>query len=109
MVYSIDWAMIVVKDNALFYDNDILVRVEDARQAKYGRQKDAHRLRGAGSVMRDAKIWEDFLTREKIPFEMIRPRKGFTKWKADTFNRFTGWKGRSTSHGRDAAMLVYGY
>jgi len=109
MTYSIDWAMLVVKDNALFYDFDILVRVEDARQANYGRQNDAHRARGAGSVMRDAKIWQDFLTREKIPFEMVRPRKQFTKWPADVFNRFTGWKGRTTSHGRDAAMLVYGY
>jgi hypothetical protein len=107
--FAIDQAMQIVREYASFYSNDILVRVEDARLANYGRRNDQHRARGAGSVMRDAKIWQDFLTREGIPYEMVRPRKEFTKWKADTFNRFTGWKGRTTSHGRDAAMLVYGY
>lgn len=106
--FTIDWAMQIVKGYAEFYDNDILVRVEDARLAVFGRGKEAHRLRGAGSVMRDAKIWEDFLTREKIPFEMVRPRKEFTKWKSDAFKRLTGWEGRTTSHGRDAALLVFG-
>lgn len=86
-----------------------LVRVEDARLAKYGRQMDAYKLRGAGSVMRDAKIWEDFLTDLKIPFEMLRPRKEFTKLSADTFRRMTGYLETTNEHGRDAAMLVYGY
>lgn len=90
-------------------DMPALVRVEDARQAKYGRQMDAYKLRGAGSVMRDAKIWEDFLTDLKIPFEMVRPRKQFTKLSADTFQRITGYMETTNEHGRDAAMLVYGY
>ena len=88
---------------------EILVRVEDARQAIYGRRMQGHRMRGAGSVMRDAKIWEDFLTREHIPFEMLRPRKEFTKWKPEPFKRLTGWLKRTSQHGRDAALLCYGY
>jgi hypothetical protein len=89
--------------------SDLLVRVEDARQATYKRQDDAHKLKGAGSVMRDAKIWEDFLTDLKIPFEMVRPRKKFTKLTVDVFQRMTGYMETTSSHGRDAAMLVYGY
>ncbi|HEY4208002.1 MAG TPA: hypothetical protein VGM31_14360 [Puia sp.] len=86
-----------------------LVRVEDARQAVYGRQNDAHKLKGAGSVMRDAKIWEDFLTGLGLDFEMLRPRKQFTKLSSEAFQKITGWAGRTNNHARDAAMLVFGY
>lgn len=85
------------------------VRVEDARQARFFRKGDAHRLRGAGSAMRDAKIWEDFLTSLGVDFEMVRPRKELTKLTAAKFRQVTGFKGITNEHGRDAAMLVYGY
>ncbi len=89
--------------------DELLIRVEDARQAIYGREQDTHRLKGAGSVMRDAKIWDDFLMSLPVDFEMIRPRKQFTKLPADKFQRITGYKETTSQHGRDAAMLVYGY
>lgn len=92
---------------------DISVVVEDARKRKWVpnshdvRKEMARRL-GAGSVKRDAKIWEDFLTRMKIPFRMIAPLKGATKWTREGFAAVTGYTGRTTEHSRDAAMLVFG-
>lgn len=87
----------------------IFVRVEDARLATYGRndQIDSFKAQGAGSVKRDAKIWEDFLTDHNIPFELVRPQKSNTKLSSEKFKNITGWKERTDSHGRDAAMLVY--
>ncbi len=54
-----------------------LVRVEDARKSfknpKYITKKDKAKLKGVGSVMRDAKIWEDMLKDLDIPYQMIAP------------------------------------
>ncbi len=92
---------------------DILVVVEDARQRRWVpdthdvRKEMARRL-GAGSVKRDAKIWEDFLTRSRIPFRMVPPLKGATKWARGSFAAVTGYTGRTSEHSRDAAMLVFG-
>lgn len=91
------------------YVGEIFVRVEDARQIGW-ETKDSKaamaRAQGAGSVKRDASIWEDFLTDMKIPFEMVKPSN--TKLPADKFKMITGFKEQTSSHARDAAMLVYG-
>lgn len=84
------------------------VFVEDARKATFGRSSDLYKAQGAGSVKRDAGIWEDFLTEHNIPFEMKRPAKSKTKIKADVFKKTTGWDGRTSNHARDAAMIVFG-
>ena len=84
-----------------------LVRFEDARLRKYitgGREK----LQGAGSIKRDCKIWEDYLTWLGIPFQMVAPKDNRTKLKADRFEVITGYLHSTNEHGRDAAMLVYG-
>ena len=91
----------------------VRVYFEDARQRKW-LPKDATsseyrgHLMGAGSVKRDSVIWQDALTDWGIPFEMVPPRAGATKWNADTFARITGYKGRTSNHAREAALLVYG-
>lgn len=88
--------------------NPALVRVEDARKRKWvkgGREK----LQGAGSVKRDAKIWEDFLKDKKIVFEMVAPKDNTTKLDADSFKYRTGWLKPTNNHGRDAGMLVFGF
>lgn len=92
----------------------VLVRVEDPRLRKWiPRQKtekaERGRNRGAGSVMRDCQIWEEFLTDEGIPFELVPPKNNKTKVKADYFKKLTGWTGLTNEHGRDAAMLVCRY
>lgn len=91
----------------------ILVRIEDARLRKWIPQQKSEkaergRREGAGSVKRDAKIWEDFLTDLSIPFELVPPEKNKTKVKADYFKKLTGYTERTNSHSRDAAMLVVG-
>lgn len=88
---------------------EIFVRVEDPRQAVFGRRLEMHKLKGAGSVMRDAKIWDDFLKDLGVDYEMIRPRKNFTKLDPTAFQKITGFTGVTSQHGRDAAMLIYGY
>lgn len=102
----------------LVYDLRLLrptprVYFEDARQRKW-LPKDTSsseyrgHLMGAGSVKRDAVIWQDALTDWGIPFEMVPPRPGMTKWDADYFKHVTGYKGRTSNHARDAALLVFG-
>ena len=87
---------------------EIFVMVEDARKRKwFGENSDAKK-QGAGSVKRDATIWEDFLTDYEIPFEMIAPKPHKTKWTDELFRKVTKWEGQTSNHGRDAAILVYG-
>lgn len=92
--------------------NKTCVYFEDARQRKW-LPKDTSsseyrgHLMGAGSVKRDSVIWQDALTDWGIPFEMVPPRPGATKWDAATFARITGYKGRTSNHARDAALLVF--
>ena len=86
---------------------------EDARLRKYlprERNMSEYRgkLMGAGSVKRDCEIWEDFCKHWGIPYTAVPPRKGLTKWDAETFNKMTGWTGRTSNHARDAALLVWG-
>ncbi len=85
----------------------IYVIVEDARQRKWYGNNSRDKQQGAGSVKRDCKIWEDFLKDNKISFEMIHPKKGFTKLNKIQFENITGWKRRTSEHSRDAGMLVY--
>lgn len=96
----------------LLKDRIALVKVEDARKAVHGRgkKKDVFKAQGAGSVKRDATIWEDFLKDYELPFQMVRPSKKLTKKSHTKFKAITGWKGgRTNEHERDAAMLVWGY
>lgn len=95
------------------WPGQVFVRFEDARLRKWiPRQKNEKaergRREGAGSVKRDAKIWEDFLNDRGIPFEMVAPKSNKTKVPADYFKKLTGFSGRCSGHARDAAMLVIG-
>jgi len=87
----------------------MLVRVEDARLRKWFGDKEKGSLQGVGGIKRDAKIWEDFLTDNAIPFEMVAPKDNMTKLPAKSFKQFTGYKGRTSQHGRDAAGLLFKY
>lgn len=97
---------------ALVLGFNVYVIVEDARKRKwYGSNSNA-KIQGAGSVKRDCKIWEDFLSelyqRNIIKgFKMVHPLKGSTKLDKDTFQKITGYVGQTSEHSRDAAMLVF--
>ena len=91
---------------------NVEVYFEDARQRKwYGTRtakEDRNKLQGAGSVKRDSTIWEDALKDWGIPFHAVAPKHNVTKMTAEFFRTLTGWKGRTSEHSRDAAMLVFG-
>lgn len=106
-------AMVRVK-MLLMDSQSILVRIEDARLRTWiPRQKNEKaergRREGAGSVKRDAVIWEDFLTDLGVEFEMVAPKQNKTKVTAEYFKALTGYTGKTSQHARDAAMLVIGY
>ncbi len=75
--------------------------IADANEEKYG----GGVREGVGSVKRDSKIWEEFLTHHEIPFELRTPR--VTKRSPEEFARMTAWTERTSKHGRDAAMIVF--
>ena len=90
--------------------SNICVVFEDARQRTwFGRDKNTNaKLQGAGSIKRDCSIWEDFCKDYQIPFLAVPPVKGGTKLSEAYFKTISGWKGRTSIHARDAAMLVIG-
>ena len=92
---------------------DLFVRLEDARLRKWIPQMESDsrergRREGAGSVKRDASIWEDFLVDLGVPFELVAPKNNKTKVTHDYFVRLTRWTKPTNEHARDAAMLVFG-
>ena len=85
------------------------VRFEDARLRKWFGTRGREALQGAGSVKRDCSIWEEFLSGlVGVPFLPVSPQAKGRKLDAEQFKRVTGWQGRTSEHGRDAAMLVWG-
>lgn len=91
----------------------LLVVFEDARKrnwfpAERNNAEYRGRLMGAGAAKRDARIWEEYLEAAGITFEARKPQAGMTKWNADYWAHITGWKGRTSEHARDAALLVFG-
>lgn len=95
------------------YPGGVKVRVEDARKRKWiprqaTEKAERGRREGAGSVKRDAKIWEDFLEDIKVDYEMVAPKNNKTKVNADFFKKISKYSGPTNEHGRDAGMLVIG-
>jgi len=95
----------MLRDIASVAGDAIFVRIEDARQRTWFGDTDRERLKGAGSVERDCKIWEEVLTELKIPFEFVHP-KHVKETTAEYFEKATGWKGRTSVHAREAAWLI---
>ena len=82
---------------------------EDARLRTWFGAKGREALQGAGSIRRDCSIWEEFLRGlEGVPFKPVSPQSKGAKLDAAQFAKLTGWTGRTSSHGRDAAMLIFG-
>lgn len=86
----------------------VRLRIEDARQRRWFGATGRERLKGAGSVCRDATVWEDWCRENGVTAEFVAPERNRTKLSALQFRNLTGWTARTTEHGRDAAMLVYG-
>lgn len=85
------------------------VRFEDARLRTWFGARGREALQGAGSIKRDCSIWQEFLSGlVGVPFLPVSPQSKGAKLDAAAFKRLTGWQGRTSEHGRDAAMLVIG-
>lgn len=85
--------------------------IEDARKwiGFNGKTKSTDaRLQGAGSVKRDAAIWEDWCKENGYHAVFVKPMGKGLKKSAEEFKRITKWTGRTNEHSRDAAMIVYG-
>jgi len=85
------------------------VRFEDARLRKVFGDTGREVLQGAGSIKRDAVIWEDFLKDKGITYEAVAPKDNKTKLSEQAFKQMTGWTSLTSNHARDAAMLVFGF
>ena len=90
-----------------YREHKLIVVVEDARKAVFWKAKDYAKAQGAGSIKRDAVIWQDFLSDIGIEYRMQRPSKSITKLGKYEFQKITGYAGLTSSHSRDAAMMVY--
>ncbi len=80
----------------------ICVMIEDARK----RSGPANKALGAGSVRRDCSVWQEWLDWHKIP--SVWQNIGTTKMTSEQFAKLTGYRDRTSSHARDAAMIVWG-
>lgn len=93
----------------------VIVRVEDPRQRTWfgtermSREMERKKLQGVGSVKRDASIWDDYLKELGVEYEMVAPKRNVTKLTQERFKALTGWQKQTNKHGRDGAMLVYGF
>lgn len=90
------------------HGNNVAVRFEDASKRKWFGTKGREALQGAGSIKRDCAIWREYCEKRGVSYQAVAPSAGNTKWDADKFARLTGWKGRTSEHARDAALLVFG-
>lgn len=109
---KIDEAMEEIKEINQTCDaqNYFIVIIEDARLRKFFKGENmAAKQQGAGSIKRDAKIWEDYLTRLRIDFKLVNPTSRKTKITSEYFKKISKYEGHTSNHARDAAMLVLGY
>lgn len=88
--------------DAEFHKVGLKLYVEDAR--KIGGH--SGKWRGAGSIMRDCKAWEDFCIDYKIAHEFTTPSKYNNLTKAQ-FETYTNCKLKGSTHARDAAMIIW--
>ncbi len=95
------------------FATDFVLCIEDARKRKWlppnvGKE----RLKGAGSVSRDASIWQEFCEYHDLPYILVPPAhlQRLTKMKEDDFKTLTNWDGsRCSEHARDAGVMTHKY
>ena len=62
-----------------------------------------------GANKRDAQLLIDYCKDRKIPLIEVRPSANtYSKLSAEQFEKITGIKDRTSSHSRDAYMLIFG-
>lgn len=94
------------KDLTKIYIED--ARLWDGRSRNQSEQVVKAKAQGAGSVKRDAQIWEDWCNENGYEYLMISPAGKGAKVDDVKFKRITKWEGRTSQHARDAVMLIWG-
>ena len=62
-----------------------------------------------GMNKKESMLLEQFCIKNGLDYTMVKPsKKTMTKLNSEQFKKMTGYSGRTSEHGRDAAMLVYG-
>lgn len=62
-----------------------------------------------GKNKRDAHLLHEWCIAHGFVVKLIQPSgKGMSKMKPEAFKNLTGWNHRTSQHGRDAAMMVFG-
>ncbi|KAA3142592.1 hypothetical protein F1988_08560 [Alistipes indistinctus] len=95
--------VLICRNIALETGHEIKLRIEDARLRKWYGNAGREELQGAGSVNRDASIWETRCKEQRIASRTISPTDKPAKMKATPFSRLAGWRETASERGRDAA------
>lgn len=95
--------VLICRNIALETGHEIKLRIEDARLRKWYGNAGREELQGAGSVNRDASIWETRCKEQRIDYRTISPTDKPAKMKATPFSRLAGWRETASERGRDAA------
>jgi hypothetical protein len=88
---------------------EVVLIIEDARQRKWFGSNANAKQQGAGSIKRDATIWEELCNATNIDALFCAPAKGRTKIDKKLFHKITNWNKQTNEHGRDASMLIIDY
>ena len=102
---SIIEAIEIVKNIYRAYGGNVLLRIEDARLRTFFGKSGPERWKGAGSIIRDCRIWEAEMARHKIPVQWVHPRE-IKETTSEQFKALTGWEGRTSIHAREAAWMI---
>lgn len=99
--------------NYAFQYNSIKVRLEDVKSyvgyKGVTREQQQAKAQGAGSIKRDLSVWIGWLNHHNIEFDLVGLRDCKKKVTPEYLKQLTGWDKRTSAHGRDAAMMVFGY
>lgn len=91
------------------YDlGDVEIYIENPNLRKWFGANAAAKKQGAGSIKRDYSIWVEVFTKYGYPFNETNPKHNRTKLNAKAFGCLTGINTRTSSHARDAYMMIFG-
>lgn len=105
----------IIKEECIYNGYQLRVVIEDPYQNKptFKRNKMSkgeidRRAQNVGMNKEHGRLLVQYCERKGLIVYKSKPtKKSMTKLDAKQFENITGFKGRTNSHGRDAAMLVY--